>query len=104
MFRSSRNIFAWEKIMVTDKYEVGDLICLNPSNILHTYDLVDCDSGPAHPHRFGLAVDDGVTAIILDIKEDPNYGGEIVLLIGLQKAYMTFQPGQKPDLRKITIN
>ena len=89
--------------MLTDQYIKGDLVCLSPENVVHMWHEPDCSEGPAQPTRFGLAVDDRVTAIVLDIKEDPEYGGEVVLLIGLQRAYMTYPTGQRPQLRKITM-
>ena len=88
--------------MYTNKYDIGDLVCLNAGHVVYCYDGVNCDAGPANPTRFGLAVNDFVPAIVLDIKEDPEYGGEILLLIGLQRAYMNYDPGEKPELRKLS--
>ena len=76
---------------------------LGPSDIVHTYDTVTCDAGPPEPTRFGLAVEDNVTAIVVGIKEDPDYGGEIELLVGLQRAHMTYPAGHRPELRILTI-
>ena len=84
-------------------YVPGDLIMLGPSDIVHTYDTVTCDAGPPEPTRFGLAVEDNVTAIVVGIKEDPDYGGEIELLVGLQRAHMTYPAGHRPELRILTI-
>ncbi len=88
--------------MHTLEYSVGDLVCLNAGHVVHCYDDVNCDSGPANPTRFGLTVNDYVPAIILDMKEDPEFGGEILLLVGLQRVYMNYQPGQKPELKKLS--
>ena len=89
--------------MLTDKYRKGDLVCLSPANVVHIWNDPDVSACEAQPERFGLAVDDHVTAIVLEIKEDVEYGGEVVLLIGLQRAYMTYPAGQRPYLRKITM-
>ena len=87
----------------TRNYSPGDLVMLGPSDVVHTYNNLDCDAGPASPIRFGLAVEDNVTAIVVGIKEDPEYGGEIELLIGLQQAHMTYLVGHRPELKVLTI-
>ena len=65
--------------MHTLEYSVGDLVCLNAGHVVHCYDDVNCDSGPANPTRFGLTVNDYVPAIILDMKEDPEFVSEAIL-------------------------
>jgi len=69
---------------------------------VHTFSEVDCEAGPAEYNRFGLVVEDNVVALIIDAKEDPEYGGELVFLVGNQRCYMTYQPpGNLPYLNVI---
>ena len=88
--------------MVTDNYTVGDLIKFTPADVVYTFSEVDCESGPPEPNRFGLVVEDNVLALLIETKEDPDYGGQLMFLVGNQKCYMTYHPpGNKPYLNVI---
>lgn len=90
-------------VVLTDEYSVGDLILLTPSNIIYSYDYHNCECGPGTPTRFGFsASNDGTPAIIINIKTDPDYGCEIIFLVGLEHYYMTHAtPGDLPYLNVI---
>jgi hypothetical protein len=87
--------------MYSVNYNIGDLVLLSPSEVIYTNTTHNCESGPAESLRFGLAVDDGVTALILDINEEPNVFGEIMFLVGLQKCYMSYHAEGRPELKII---
>ena len=88
--------------MYSTDYKVGDLVHLSPADVVHTWTGENCDAGPVESTRFGLAVEDQVTALIIEIKEEPDVYGEITLLVGLQKCYMTYNGSfNRPELKVI---
>ena len=89
------------KSIYTCDYQIGDLVMLSPADVVQTINSNDCASGPPQT-TLGLAVDDGVTALILEIKETPEFWGhgEITLLVGKLQCYMNYNgPDCRPKLR-----
>ena len=87
--------------MYTSDYKKGDLVMLSPADVIQTINEVDCASCPAYT-TLGVAIDETVTGIILEICETDEYWGhgEITLLIGTMECYMNYQgPHNRPKLR-----
>tara|TARA_B100000212_G_scaffold334902_1_gene306195 strand:- start:943 stop:1230 length:288 start_codon:yes stop_codon:yes gene_type:complete len=87
--------------MYSTEYKIGDLVHLSPSDIIYMSNGEDCGVGPCSPTRFGLAVSDSVCGLIIDIKEEPNLHGEILLLVGLQECWMTYAGSEVRPMLKI---
>ena len=85
-----------KNIKATENYSIGDSILFSGSeNLLH----FDPNTGQLINVYFDLGTNkDSSFGLIIDIKEHPEYGGELEIYASGEVLTLPWHPGKKPQL------